>query len=104
MSSQEDIFATQETKKRKVQYEFVVLCDQDEDVPEPFSMYPTSMFSPREINRKWLDSILDDSSRLKRLSTLDQIQDKNLCLFGKIESGEIFFLRETVSCYYYFFN
>ena len=88
MSSQEDIFATQiPKKKKKVEYEFVVLCDKDESTPEPFSLYPTSMFNNNEILPKWLDSVLDDSSRLKSINTLERLPGKQLSLFGKIERG-----------------
>lgn len=85
MSSQEDLFATQESKKNKVKYDFVVLCDRDDQ--NPFSLYPTIMFSETEINVKWLESILDDSSRLKSLQTLQRMPGKNLSLFGKIVEG-----------------
>ena len=39
---------------------------------------------------KWLETTLDDSSRLKSLTNLEGIQDKNLSLFGKIEEGMFF--------------
>lgn len=93
MSSQEDIFATQEPPPtpKKVEYEFVVLCDKDEGAPEPFSLYPRSMFLPNEIHGKWLDSILDDSSRLKSLHTLQRFPETNLSLFAKIENGTYYY-------------
>lgn len=97
MDSQEDIFATQDTiatqnaTKSKVQYDFIVLCDKDEDVRNPFALYPRSMFSQREILDKWLHSILDHSSRLKSLDTLERLPDKSLSLFGKIEQGILLF-------------
>ena len=86
MSSQEDLFATQETKKNS-KYEFLVLCDKDESSQNPFSLFPTNMFSEREIPVRWLESKLDDSSRLRSLQTLTGIQDKNLSLFGKFSEG-----------------
>ena len=91
MSSQEDLFATQEPKKTKVKYEYIVLCDKDD--PNPFSLYPTSMFSGQEINVKWLESILDDSSRLKNIQTLEMMSEKHLSLFGKIDEGEILIIN-----------
>lgn len=45
------------------------------------------MFNNREINERWLDSILDHSSRLKSLNTLERLPNKNLSLFGKIAEG-----------------
>ena len=87
MNSQEDMFGTQDTPKSKLHYDFVVLCDRDPEVMSPFALYPRSMFSTSEILDRWLDSILDHSSRLKPLHTLHGLQDKNLSLFGKIEEG-----------------
>ena len=89
MSSQEDLFATQETKK-KVKYDFVVLCDKDENSQNPFSLFPTSMFSEKEIHVRWLESRLDDSSRLRSLQNLRGIQDRNLSLFGKFDEGKVY--------------
>ena len=86
MSSQEDLFATQEPKK-KSKYDYVVLCDKDENEENPFSLYPVSMFSEKEIQVRWLESRLDNSSRIKSLHTLQGIPDKNLSLFGKIDEG-----------------
>ena len=87
MDSQEDIFATQTATKSKVNYAYIVLCDKDEDVRNPFGWYPRSMFSSREILDRWLNSILDHSSRLKSLDTLQRLNDKSLSLFGKVEEG-----------------
>ena len=87
MDSQEDIFATQQPIKKKITYDYVVLCDKHESCQEPFSLCPTSMFSESEIQRRWLDSVLDVSSRLKTLQTLERMPDKNLSLFGKIQKG-----------------
>ena len=89
MDSQEDIFATQDVKKSKINYAFVVLCDKDEEVMNPFSLYPRTMFTSNEIMDRWLNSILDHSSRLKSLHTLERLPDKSLSLFGKIEEGMI---------------
>lgn len=86
-NSQEDIFGTQAPVKQKVKYGFVVLCDKDDQVSNPFAVYPRTMFSGKEILDRWLDSILDHSSRLKSLHTLERLPDKNLSLFGKIEDG-----------------
>ena len=85
MDSQEDIFATQEPKKTKVRYEFLVLCDKGPEVKNPFALFPRSVFSEKEISDRWLDSILDHSSRLKSLNTLERLG--NLSLFGKIDDG-----------------
>ena len=41
----------------------------------------------REIMDKWLDAILDDSSRLKSLNTLEGLPNKQFSLFGKFETG-----------------
>ena len=86
MSSQEDLFATQEPK-RKVKYDFLVLLDKDEFAQQPFSLHPTSMFSGDEIKPRWLESILDDSSRLTSIKCLEKIPNRNLSLFGKIDEG-----------------
>ena len=103
MDSQEDMFATQATqvtqstqvtratqdvKKGQLNYAFLVLCDKNEEVMNPFGLFPRSMFSSKEILDRWLNSILDHSSRLKSLHTLDN----NLSLFGKIEEGKYFFI------------
>ena len=116
MSSQEDLFATQEPKKaicsqedpfatqqpkKKVKYNYVVLCDKDEMQLNPFSLFPTNMFSEKEISVRWLESILDDSSRLKSLQGLKGIGDKNLSLFGKVDEG--IYLRFLYSFYIYLF-
>lgn len=89
MQSQEDIFATQEPSN-KGKYGFVVLCDKDESVMNPFAVYPRTMFSSVEINERWLDSILDHSSRLRTLPTLERFPNMSLCLFGKIDDGGSF--------------
>ena len=44
------------------------------------------MFSKKEIQDKWLDAILDNSSRMKAL-TLDTLPDKFFTFFGKTETG-----------------
>ena len=89
MQSQEDIFATQTQtlKKPKPTYDFLVLCNQDENVQDPFGLYPRGIFSETEIQDKWLDSILDHSSRLKSLQTLERLPGFKFSLFGKIEEG-----------------
>ena len=87
-NSQEDLFGP-DPKKPKVKYNFLVLCDKDEGERFPFASYPRSMFSTREIMDKWIDSILDDSSRLKSLSSLEGMQDKQFALFGKFEEGSL---------------
>lgn len=86
INSQEDLFGDQ--RKPKVQYDYVVLCDKDEAEKYPFASYPRTMFQKGEILDKWIDAILDDSSRLKSMNTLQGIGDKQLCLFGKFEEGE----------------
>ena len=83
MNSQEDIFATQTTKK--IKYDFLVLCNKEETILHPFSIFAREDFSNREINDRWLESILDHSSRLKTLSTLGV--NRTLSLFGKIDEG-----------------
>ena len=83
------MFASQEPSqapRAKVKYAFLVLCDQNEEVQYPFGLYPRSMFSTSEIPDRWLESILDDSSRLKTLRAL-KITGESLCLFGKIDDG-----------------
>ena len=91
MQSQEDIFATQSQtqnpKKTKVNYDYLVLCDLDDNVLHPFGLYPRGMFSIYEIQDKWLDSILDHSSRLKSLPPMEKLPDFLFSLFGKIEEG-----------------
>ena len=73
--------------KKKINYDYLVLCDKDENVSHPFALFPRAMFSSNEIPDRWVDSKLDDSSRLKSLNTLQGLQDKQLALFGKIEGG-----------------
>ena len=115
MGSQEDLFATQEPlfatqdplfatqeRKKKVKYDFLVLCDKDDKSPNPFSLYPTSMFSTKEIHLRWLESVLDDSSRLRSLTTLEGLGEKNLSLFGKIDEG--IQLRACVHPFFSFIN
>ena len=89
MQSQEDMFDDTDLTKKKVTYDVLVLCDKDENVKHPFGLYPRAMFSAIEISDRWLDSILDDSSRLKSLNTLQGLQDKQIALFGKVEEGII---------------
>lgn len=81
MNSQEDLFAPDKPK-----YTFLVLCDKDQNNMSPFAAYPRSIFSNKEIQDRWMDSILDNISRLKTLNSL-QIPDKHFSLFGKIDSG-----------------
>ena len=84
------MFATQDTPKKKIKYGYLVLCDKNEGALNPFALFPCSMFSHKEIYEKWLTSILDNSSRLKTLHTLDGlVPEKNFCLFGKIDEGLI---------------
>lgn len=80
------MFATQENS-HKTKYGYVVLCDQDVHVGNPFAWYPRAIFSNAEIQEKWLNCILDHSSRLKPLGTLKQIPGKSFSLFGKIDEG-----------------
>lgn len=88
LNSQEDIFATQEPETTKgPKYDYLVLCDHDESVQHPFALFPRKMFSTTEILDKWVDSILDPSSRLKSLNTLERVPNKTFGLFGKIEEG-----------------
>lgn len=92
MNSQEDLFATQEPfetqKSKKIIYDFLILCNKDEGVTHPFALYPRSMFTSGEIIDRWLDSILDHSSRLKTLHTLEGVYESSLALFGKIDEGK----------------
>ena len=87
MNSQVDIFADLDSNKKKIIYDFVVLCDKDEEAKHPFGLYPRSMFSDSEIPEKWLESKLDESSRLKTIPTLEGIGNNNFALFGKFEEG-----------------
>lgn len=88
MNSQEDLFEGVDTQKpTKVKYDSVVLCDKDEAVKNPFQAYPRSMFSSTEIQDRWLECLLDDSSRLKSLPTFEGMPNKQFSLFLKIEKG-----------------
>lgn len=89
MNSQQDLFEDIDVdqKKTKVKYDFLVLCDKDDSLQQPFALFPRNMFSPKEIQDRWIDSILDDSSRLKTLHTLEGIANSQFCLFGKFEEG-----------------
>ena len=95
MNSQIDLFEDFVPKKTKVKYDFLVLCDKDEAVKYPFASFPRSMFSAKEVQDRWLDSILDDSSRLKSLNTLEGLPNKQFALFGKIEQGISKDLRDS---------
>lgn len=95
MSSQEDIFSTQlpatqlptpSTLKRKPIIGFVILLDLSGNSPKPFGMYPRSMFSIHEIKERWLNSILDNSSRMTSL-VLDMLPDKSFSLFAKVKEN-----------------
>ena len=117
MQSQEDIFATQtqalsqsqsqsqtqsqSTTSKKPKYDFLVLCDQDENVQEPFGLFPRAIFSESEIQDKWLDSILDHSSRLKSLQTLERLPGFRFSLFGKIEEG--IYIYKSIYIYIYIY-
>ena len=96
INSQQDMFATQPPTQRpsqpktkpKMVYGFVVLCDKDNEIENPFSFYPRHIFSKKEILDRWLSSTLDNSSRLRSLNVLEGVPNKtNMCLFGKIEAG-----------------
>ena len=99
MQSQVDIFASQDNPK-KSKYGYVVLCDQDVHVANPFAWYPRSIFTTEEIPEKWLDSILDYTSRLKSLGTFERMPGKNFSLFGKIDDGipKTFILIFNIIC------
>ena len=87
-SSQEDLFATDnENRNKKISYPFLVLYDKDHSNSSPFAVYPRSMFSSKEIQDRWIDSILDNFSRLKPLTLMQLGPGKFFCLFGKIDSG-----------------
>lgn len=90
MNSQEDLFDDVPPKRNKIKYDFLVLCDKDEFVKHPFASYPRAMFSASEVQDKWLEAILDDSSRLKSLQTLEGMPNKQFALFCKIEEGALF--------------
>ena len=83
--------ATQDPKptKCKVNYGFVVLFDLQKGNEFPFSWYPRSMFSKTEIPDRWLDSVLDMTSRMTKIS-FERMPNNSLSLFGKIEAGLIF--------------
>lgn len=101
MQSQDDIFATQTQTATQTQsqtakkYDYLVLCNQDENVRHPFALYPRSMLLTREIPDKWVEAILDNSSRLKSLTTLEGLPGYNFSLFGKIEAGVSEDLRQA---------
>ena len=81
MSSQDDLFATQvsvfatQEQKKKTKYDFLVLCDKDEDSTTPFSLYPTSRsqkprFKRDGLNLSWMThldlrplTLLEDSKK-----------------------------------------
>ena len=59
------------------------------------------MFSDQEIQERWLDSVLDDSSRLKRLNTLERMPDQIFSLFGKIDEGILSIIIRIIFLYLY---
>lgn len=83
MSSQVDIFGNDDLPK----YDAIVLFEKSSKLEKPFGLYPTSMFAETEIQGKWLNCVLDDSSRMKTLP-LESIPDHQFCLFGKFDSGK----------------
>lgn len=97
INSQEDIFSTQfpatqspkpSTSKIKPRIGFVVLYDLSGNSPKPFGIYPRSMFSTHEIKDKWLDSILNNDSRMTPL-VLNMLPDKSYSLFAKVKEDTI---------------
>lgn len=86
------MFASQRSFKHKVKYGYVVLYEKHENVDRPFASYPRNRFSNTEIPEKWLESILDESSRMKGLK-LESLSDNNMCLFAKIDEGEDIYLN-----------
>lgn len=96
MASQDDMFASQQSvqdpPKNKIRYEFVVLCDRTRNVSRPFDLYPCSMFSNNEIKERWIQSLLDPSSRMKYLHLETLSNQRSFSLFGKIKEGTVFFL------------
>lgn len=91
MSSQEDIFATQPPLTQpplKPKIGYVVLFDLTGRAIKPFGIYPRLMFTTHEIKDRWLDSILDTSSRMTPL-VLDRLpEDKSFSLFSKVRQGK----------------
>lgn len=77
---------TQEPPAKRPCYGYIVLSDRDENLSHPFAWYPRSMFSSNEIKDRWIDSILDQPSRIKEFF-LEKIPEKKFTLFGKIQMG-----------------
>ena len=82
MSSQIDIFDSQQPEKVKVKYDHIVLFDKSGPTP-PFGVFPTSMFTTMEIKEKWITSVLDSYSRMKDLKLSGTV----FALFAKLETG-----------------
>lgn len=87
-SSQEDPFDSPiRSKAMSTSYSHLVLFDKNPKTTGPFGLFPRSIFSKQEIRDHWVESILDDASRMKDLVTLERIPGK-FCLFAKIDSGK----------------
>ena len=79
----------------------MVLFDKTPEVEKPFGLYPRAMFSSREIHDRWIDSMMDHSSRLKTLRSIVSLPRQQLCLFGKIEEGNYLNINSWVWCMLY---
>lgn len=101
MSSQDDIFASQQNEKTAFpgtprvsstcpasfkMWKWVVLFVRDETVKSPFVVHPVSHFEG-EIKDSWVKSLLSTSARKKPIQ-LSALQNRTVSLFGKIESSK----------------
>lgn len=86
--TQEEIVNFTPKSRKKKCYAFLTLFDHSDNELRPFGWFPHSMFTKKEIKDSWLDSVLDDASRMKPL-TLERIKDQKFSLFGKMEEGGI---------------
>lgn len=73
---------------RAPEYMKVILFQWDINKKRPFDIFPLSMFTTNEIKDKWMESILDQNSRIRTLPMLRSLPGKTFSLFAKIERGK----------------
>lgn len=99
-SSQRDMFESQgsplsqsilqmdgNVSTHTTEYTNLLFFDWAVDNRRPFEIFPRTLFSDKEIKERWLNSILDENSRIMTLPPLKSLPGKTFSLFGKIEKG-----------------
>lgn len=92
MSSQKDFFEDKSDNEVGVQtcpsklalvHNWIVRFHWDEEKEFPFEIVPRKKCGELEIKSKWIDGVINESSRIRKLSK------QNYSLFAKIQEGKI---------------